>query len=260
MAISDIFVNDAALIIPASSYTTGGTDLGRCASAKPVAFSKDVELMAKQTSASLWNDARLLAVNLLFEVILLERTTTLMGLLFPQQASAGNVRGIRTLKAGKRVTSSDTSKLLFRPVDTGKPYLYIPRALVTSVEPITWSPDEKHLSAAKISIAALLDGDTGEPWYYGDTSDFPSLAPATPVISSRTPTSGPAAGGTKVLFLGTDFNPITSVTFGGTAATILYNDATSILVSTPAHATGAVTVVVTGPGGSDTEAGYFTYT
>ena len=80
-----------------------------------------------------------------------------------------------------------------------------------------------------------------------------------PAISSVTPSSGVTTGVTVVTIAGSNFNSAT-VTFGGNAATIRSSSATSLEVSTPAHAAGAVAVVVTnGDGQSATRAGGFTY-
>ncbi|MCA8911483.1 MAG: IPT/TIG domain-containing protein [Planctomycetes bacterium] len=80
-----------------------------------------------------------------------------------------------------------------------------------------------------------------------------------PAITNISPTSGPAAGGTSVTITGTNLTGATSVTFDGNAATITGNTATTIDVTTPAGSAGAVDVVVTTPGGSDTSTGGFTY-
>lgn len=82
-----------------------------------------------------------------------------------------------------------------------------------------------------------------------------------PTIDSITPNSGPAAGGTVVTITGANLTGVTGVTFGGTPGTSLelVNDA-ELSVVAPAHAAGAVNVVVTDPVGSDTEVGGFTYT
>lgn len=74
------------------------------------------------------------------------------------------------------------------------------------------------------------------------------------------PAGGPAAGGTSVTVSGQNFTGVTGVTFGGAAATALdVVDDTTLTCTTPAHAAGAVDVVVTNPTGSKTEVGAFTY-
>jgi hypothetical protein len=83
---------------------------------------------------------------------------------------------------------------------------------------------------------------------------------AVPAISSVNPTSGSPAGGTSVVLTGSNFTGATVVTLGGAAATsFIVDSATQITVVTPAHAAGAVDVVVTTSNGSATAVDGFTY-
>ena len=69
-----------------------------------------------------------------------------------------------------------------------------------------------------------------------------------PGIASVNPTSGAASGGTLVTITGTDFQANATVSFGGTASpNVTVVSSTSIQAVTPAHAAGAVNVVVTNP-------------
>lgn len=68
---------------------------------------------------------------------------------------------------------------------------------------------------------------------------------APPTISAISPSSGPVAGGETVYVSGTNFTENTQVRFGSTAATVVYVNATTLLVTVPASATpGAVDVSV----------------
>jgi hypothetical protein len=71
----------------------------------------------------------------------------------------------------------------------------------------------------------------------------------TVTVTSVTPNAGPVAGGTSVTITGTNFiNPV-GVTFGGVAATnVVFVNSTSVTATSPAHAAGAVDVVVTNQG------------
>jgi len=99
------------------------------------------------------------------------------------------------------------------------------------------------------------DGQSGTK-----SNAFTYLAPP-PNIVQINPLIGPYTGGTSVLILGTDFVATPTVTFGGTAATsVILGGGTQLMVVTPAHAAGAVDVVVTNPDGqSGTKVGAFTY-
>lgn len=73
------------------------------------------------------------------------------------------------------------------------------------------------------------------------------------VAAGVAPKQGPASGGTAVTIAGTNFadppSGAPTVTFGGTAGTVTAVTATQISVTTPAHASGLVNVVVTNPDG-----------
>jgi hypothetical protein len=81
-----------------------------------------------------------------------------------------------------------------------------------------------------------------------------------PTITSISPNSGSVNGGTAVTITGTNFVAGATVTLGGTPATnVVVVSGTSITATTPAHAAGAVNVVVTDSGGSGTLTNGFTY-
>ncbi|MDQ1484414.1 MAG: hypothetical protein QOJ62_107 [Actinomycetota bacterium] len=80
-----------------------------------------------------------------------------------------------------------------------------------------------------------------------------------PTITSFTPTSGPAIGGTSVVITGTAFTTTTAVAFGGTPATSYIVDSdTQITAFSPAGA-GAVTINVVSVGGAGVSLGTFNY-
>jgi hypothetical protein len=80
-----------------------------------------------------------------------------------------------------------------------------------------------------------------------------------PVVQSLTPDSGTTAGGTQVTITGQHFTGITSVTFGGTAATVVSSSDTQIVVTTGAHAAGNVDVKVVGTYGEFILPSSYTY-
>jgi Galactose oxidase-like, Early set domain/IPT/TIG domain len=87
------------------------------------------------------------------------------------------------------------------------------------------------------------------------TNGYTYTNPA-PTVSSITPNSGTANGGTVVTITGTGFLTGATVKLGGTAATgVSLVSSTSITATTPAHASGAVSVVVTN---TDAQAGTLT--
>ncbi|MBI3650153.1 MAG: IPT/TIG domain-containing protein [Acidobacteria bacterium] len=77
-----------------------------------------------------------------------------------------------------------------------------------------------------------------------------------PTVTAISPASGSTAGGTTVTITGTGFRSGATLTLGGSAATgVSVISSTSITATTPAHAAGAVNVVVTN---SDNQSGTLT--
>lgn len=89
-----------------------------------------------------------------------------------------------------------------------------------------------------------------------------SMTNPAPTVTSVTPNSGAAAGGTAITDLaGTEFRPGATVTFDGVAATsVVVVSRTRITCVTPAGAAGAVDVVVTNPDGRNSGTGVGAYT
>jgi len=120
-------------------------------------------------------------------------------------------------------------------------------------------------SAPGTDFPAVLALPGSWHWFPGATTllvrkdQWPSLA-APPVIDAITPITGPAAGGTGVTLTGSGFSGTTGVTFGGTAATgLIVNDPGTVTCITPAHAAGAVPVVLQNPRGNVTAAEQYAY-
>src|SRR5262249_12447711 len=71
-----------------------------------------------------------------------------------------------------------------------------------------------------------------------------------PSVTQISPSSGSGAGGTAITITGANFQSGATVTLGGTAATsVSFVNSTTLTATTPAHAAGAVNVVVTNPDG-----------
>ena len=106
-----------------------------------------------------------------------------------------------------------------------------------------------HAAGAVSVVVTNADTQTGT---LNNGYTYTASNPA-PTITSITPNTGGAAGGTSVTIMGTGFLTGATVTLGGTAATnVNVVGGTSITATTPAHTAGAVSVVVTN---SDTQAG-----
>ena len=88
------------------------------------------------------------------------------------------------------------------------------------------------------------------------------VSAAQPTVTSISPTTGSAAGGTTVTITGTGLTGASAVSFGGTPATgVTVVSPTSVTAVSPSHTAGTADVAVTTPGGmSATVAGdVYTY-
>ncbi len=172
-----------------------------------------------------------------------------------------NVHGIGRVEQGARVTVSFDSD--FDPI-----------AGVTNIDPgagaATYLTNDNgggtrdpllNFTASESGTLALfvagVNGSVGCYRYKVEVS-----APAVPAPTAVSPTSGSTAGGTAVTISGSGFASGATVTFDGTAATgVTVVSATSITATTPAHAAGAVNIVVTNSNGQrGTLTNGFTYT
>jgi hypothetical protein len=83
---------------------------------------------------------------------------------------------------------------------------------------------------------------------------------APPTLTAISPRIGSIAGGTSVTLIGTNLTGATGVTLGGTAATnLVVVNSTTIICTIPAHAAGAVSVLVTNAIGTNAANTLFTY-
>jgi IPT/TIG domain len=98
-------------------------------------------------------------------------------------------------------------------------------------------------------------GQAGRGGTITPQAPYPS-ATSPPAVTSVTPSTGLAAGGTAVTISGTGFTGATAVTFGGTAATsVVVVNANTITATSPAKAAGTYDVRVTTPNGQSPIAG-----
>ena len=99
-----------------------------------------------------------------------------------------------------------------------------------------------HAAGAVSVVVTNTDAQTGT---LTNGYTYTTTNPA-PTVTSITPNSGTINGGTAVTITGTGFLAGATVKLGGTAATgVTVVSSTSITATTPAHAAGAVSVVVT---------------
>ncbi|MGW2375386.1 IPT/TIG domain-containing protein [Kitasatospora sp. NPDC001683] len=95
---------------------------------------------------------------------------------------------------------------------------------------------------SSVGVTVTTAGGTSNALTYAYTS--------VPVLSSLSPSAGPASGGNTVTLNGTNLSGATSVMFGANPATILADTGTQITVIAPAGLPSAVGVTVTTAGGT----------
>ncbi|MCX6856166.1 MAG: choice-of-anchor D domain-containing protein [Verrucomicrobia bacterium] len=146
--------------------------------------------------------------------------------------------------------------------DGGTTYTSLAGTAIHVGSPATWQlaglslPTSGQLRARGRTLGGNYNGSSG---LVEAVTSFSGLAPPAVSLTHLTPARGSTGGITSVTLTGTGFTGATAVTFGGASATsvVVVND-TSITATTPAHAAGAVSVVVTTPSGSN--AAYVPYT
>lgn len=127
---------------------------------------------------------------------------------------------------------------------------------VTTISPLQVKAMVPAHTAGSVNVEVTTNG--------GDSSTLPAgftYTTSTPSISSVSPNAGPTTGGTAITVNGSNFSTGATISFGGTAASgVSYVSSTQLKATTPAHATGAVSVQVTNSDGTSTTlANAFTY-
>lgn len=155
----------------------------------------------------------------------------------------------KTATAPSDYTAVSGATLVFAPGETSKTFAVTVKG-DTDIE-----ADETFSLSADVSGygAGFIVAATGTGTILNDDVSRHS-------VTSVTPASGPAAGGTRVLISGQNFAAGCKVVFGGNAASgVEVVDAFRIYATTPAHEAGPVYVLVTCNGNDFNAAGAFTF-
>src|SRR5439155_23195192 len=162
-----------------------------------------------------------------------------------------------TVNANDLIFAAISAPCCLFSVSAGAGYTGI--TVAPAVNP-TFASEAKAVTATGIQTAKATF--TGSLAWFGVIVPLIGVgaAPVVPTVSSVERNSGSTAGGTAVTITGTNFATGATVTFGGTAATNVVVDSTSITATTPAGAAGAATVAVTVNGQTGSLANGFTYT
>lgn len=122
---------------------------------------------------------------------------------------------------------------------------------------VEWGPDGGAMEDTDgVSVKLMGQGARTTPAH-------PATVAVVPVVYSFLPVTGPAAGGTSVAIKGSGFTgtvAVTGVKFGGTNATNWsVVDDNTLVATAPAHAAGAVAIVVTNATGPSTTGPTYLY-
>jgi hypothetical protein len=113
------------------------------------------------------------------------------------------------------------------------------------------------LFRAVVAVMAIVPGMLALQAVAGQAAS----AATGPTVTSVSPASGPAAGGTFVTVSGSDFSGVTAVQFGSTPAnSFTMISPTTILASSPAGPAGTVDITVTTSGGTSSTSAADQYT
>ncbi len=173
----------------------------------------------------------------------------------PQGPSPSDL--MRAARAGRKAPAD--------PVDVALGTLPAGKSVTVTLR-ATIDVSPAYTAALSVQATVTADGDlsvtTDDPdtGAAGDATDTPVSYPA-PTVTSITPASGSAAGGTGVMLAGTHFLDGATVTIGSDATGVTAESQLQINATTSATPAGVADVTVTNPDGqSATLADGFTYT
>jgi hypothetical protein len=176
-------------------------------------------------------------------------------------AGTGNGTGA---SSGSATTTSANELIFGSGTTTGTTFTAAGSGFTTRVLNIygNMAEDKTVSSAGSYAATATNSGGYWVMQMGAFKASASSSPPSAPTVTSISPTSGTANGGTAVNIIGTNFTSGANVSFAGTAATnVIAVSSSSITATAPAHTAGAVSVVVTNSSGqSGILANGYTYT
>ena len=176
---SRVILNPDSYLLP--SPVVAETDLGILGSSAVAGFSYQANLRSNVRFGGQITGADITAINLIMQLILLDHSEKLMGMMFQEEDDIFEF--FENYKLGHPIEETNPSmlkELLIRPTAPDKPHLYIPKALVFSFGPFVWDRRKMVYDSTMLSIAALWDADRGCAFRYGDPASFASITPPEP--------------------------------------------------------------------------------
>jgi len=247
-------------LVPTGDIVFGGSGANRTVTVTPLANqfgAATITLTVTDQVGLTASDSFLLVVNAVND----QPTLDPIGNVTISEDSAAQTVNVSGISAGPANENNQTITVTASSSDTA----LIPPPTVNYSSPnptgtLTFAPVADAYGTATITVTAQDNGGTVNAGVDRITRAFTvTVNPLPPRPADISPIAGPDIGGQEVTITGTKLRNVSQVAFGGVAATITANTATSITVVTPQHAAGVVDVVVTGPGGQGTLAGSYTF-
>lgn len=177
---------DATLydVTASGGYTSGGVNMGKALTFHAVQFNTSMEVFFKPHSrnGATPAEARILGDAATYEIILGDVSEDWLNMIFQKRVKAASpemfdMSGGDNYELGHLISATETYSFVLRPdSDPTKPYLWFPRALITSIGPVAWGNQINHSSPTSITILPLHDEDLDTAVFYGNVNHFPSVS------------------------------------------------------------------------------------
>ena len=158
----------------------------------------------------------------------------------PGLTLAAGTSGRMTIYLGNPTAAPDTVTVTSSKPDVAK----VPSSFVAQSGRSTLGFDVEGDSPGTSVITVKFPASLGGMTLIANV-DVSAPAPGGVVVTQVAPLNGPTAGGTATTISGLNFTPSCIVSFGDTPATTSFDSATSLKVTTPAHAAGVTDLTVT---------------
>lgn len=169
----------------ATNYATGGTSLGKIAGPLRGNLQRDVQIYSKMDTGSAPSLASIDGSGLVLSFFLSEYNASVIKVLSQNLRPSGanlnyhGAGGNSNYKLGRTLTSSQYLPLVVRSSSdpANYPALYIPRAVIMTVDDITFDMGTGDMmDDAEFVVIGLHDDTVGDCFAFGDIASFPSLS------------------------------------------------------------------------------------
>jgi hypothetical protein len=172
-----MFTAQGQLVLDPTNYSTGGTVIGRSVLGQITNVSAEPEVFSEASTGGTPRYARYVAVGATVVVRFNDFNTETMAL-FARKMNTG--MGWSSSKIGQILEDADLFNILVRPDHSSKPHLWIPRAMVVSVDDFVFERSLPFTSQATVILVGLGAEELEfEPFAFGVPAALPAM-PAPP--------------------------------------------------------------------------------